>query len=287
MIKITNTTIHTNKVIKDTKILVISDIHYMGIKDNNKLDKLYDTLNNYKVDYICIVGDLVDNKKIEAKEYFINWLKRLSKISTIIISLGNHDIRLYGKKKKYSKYYDYEFYNKINKLNNVYLLNNNSKIINDIYFYGYTQSFEYYYDNKLEDVNLMKLEIDKYDVSNTPKNKFNILLMHSPIHVDNKDIKSKLDNYDLILSGHMHNGVVLPIIDEIFKNNRGIIAPNKRLFPKNARGIIKDNNIIVISSGITKIAKYRFLDLFFPIGINYIVLTNKDNDFKTTYKYHF
>ena len=115
--------------------------------------------------------------------------------------------------------------------------------------------------------------------------------MHSPILIGERSIKKELSKYDIVLSGHMHNGVVPPIIDELFDNNRGIIAPNKRIFPKNARGVIKDNNIIVISSGVTKISSsagkaLKWLDIFFPIGINYIEISKAKIDFKKIVKYY-
>lgn len=289
MFKETRTTIYNKNIDKDIKLLVISDIHYSGIKDVKKLDKLYKKIQKYDLDYICIPGDTLDNKDVKNKEYLINWFNKISKLSTVIISLGNHDIR--EGKKEYKSYYDEELFNKINDIDNVYLLNNTCKSFKDIYFYGYTQSFNYYYALKKEDDNRMIKEIEEYGVTTSLPNKFKVLLMHSPIHIKNEKIKEKLDNYDLILCGHMHNGVVPPIIDDIFKNNRGIIAPNKRIFPDNARGIIKDKNIVVISSGVTKLSKsanklIRWANIFFPIGINYIILTSKNKEFKNTCKYY-
>ena len=89
----------------------------------------------------------------------------------------------------------------------------------------------------------------------------------------------------------MHNGVVPPILDELFDNNRGLIAPNKRIFPKNARGIIKNDNITVISSGVTKISNsagkaLKWLNIFFPIGINYIEISKEKKDYKKSVKYY-
>ena len=95
--------------------------------------------------------------------------------------------------------------------------------------------------------------------------------MHSPICISDKIIKKELNKYDIVLSGHMHNGVVPPVLDELFDNNRGIIDPHKKVFPKNARGIIKNDNVTIISSGVTKISNsagkmLKWLDIFFPKG---------------------
>ena len=47
--------------------------------------------------------------------------------------------------------------------------------------------------------------------------------------------------YDLLLSGHTHNGMVPKILNKLLKKNQGIIAPNKKLFPEIARGKIEVN----------------------------------------------
>ena len=268
-----------NKNLNGKRILLISDIHYYNNKDNKKLDKLLKVINNYNADYICIPGDIIDNNDIKDKTYIINWLKELSKNSIVLLSLGNHDIRL-KTKNGYRGYIDTEYINKLNNIDNLYLLNNNCKEFKDIYFYGYSQSFEYYHKNKYESSNIMNNELDKYNVYKDLPNKFNVLLMHSPICLNDKNIKNKLNCYDLILCGHMHNGVVPIIIDDIFKGNRGIIAPNKKLFPKLARGVYRNKNILIISSGITKIARsagvfLRLFNIFFPIGINVIDFKDK------------
>lgn len=271
-----------NKKLSGKKILVISDIHYVNEKDNKKLEKLLNVIKRYNADYICIPGDIIDNNDIEDKRYIINWLKRLSKNITVLLSLGNHDIRSKDEFNEYKSYIDTDFIYALNSINNLYLLNNCSKSYKDIYFYGYTQSFDYYYKDKNEDSIIMNKELDEYMVCNNLPNKFKVLLMHSPICLNEINIKKKLNCYDLILCGHMHNGIVPIILDDIFKGNRGIIAPSKRLFPELARGIVRNSNILVISSGVTKLSRgvnkfLRLFNIFFPIGIN--VIEFSDNDY--------
>lgn len=289
MIKEVRTNIYSNKVEKDINLIVFSDIHYCGKKDDKKLYKLLNHVKKYDVDYICIPGDLIDSTDKIDRDKFRNWINDLKDICPVIISLGNHDIRI--KESSYISFYDKKYYESLSKLHNVYLLNNNSRSFNDIYFYGFTQSFDYYYLYKNESVELMKKELDEHKVTNMLPNKYRILLMHSPICTTDNDIKKKLNNYDLILCGHMHNGVIIPGIDELFNNNRGLIAPNKRILPKVSRGIVKDKNTLVISSGITKISRannilIRWLNIFFPMGINYITITNDKNKINETFKYY-
>lgn len=279
MFKETKITIN-NKKLYDKRILLISDIHYNNEKDIKKLNKVLKVIKKYNADYICIPGDIIDKNDISDKTYIINWLKELSKNSIVLISLGNHDIRIKDEFGGYKEFIDKDFTSELSSIDNLYLLNNCSKSFKDIYFYGYTQSFDYYYKNEYEDKNIMNKELDKYGVCKEMPNKYKILLMHSPICFN--DLKNKLNSYDLILCGHMHNGVVPILLDDIFKGNRGLVAPNRKLFPKLARGVVKDENVLVISSGITKIPRgaaliFRLFSIFFPIGINVI-------DFKDKYE---
>lgn len=283
MFKETKTIIHTNKINEDIKLLIFSDVHYISIKDKKRLEKLYDKIKKYDIDYICIIGDLIDKNEIKDKKYFIGWITKLSEIKPLIISLGNHDLKI--KKSKSNN-----LWNIIKNIKNVYLLDNRGLKLNELYFYGFTQSSKYYSKNKKEDYKIMLEEINKYKILNIPKNCFNILLMHSPICLKENKVENKLKKYDLILCGHMHNGIVPPIFDELIKNNIGLVAPNKSLFPKNARGIIKKDNIIIISSGINKLSRsvnffIRIFNFIFPLGINYVILSN-NKEYKTSIKYY-
>ena len=274
MFKESKIVINNNKL-NGKKILVISDIHYSGKQDNNKLDKLYNTLKKYNPNYICIPGDIIDDVEINDKEYLYEFLKKLGKICTVILSLGNHDLRSGKKIDNYRSYIDKDYINKLNNINNVYLLNNSDKSFKDIYFYGYTQSFNYYYERGFEDKNIMKKELLKYNVCNDNLANFKVLLMHSPVCLVDSELSKMLESYDLILCGHTHNGMIPPILDELIHNNTGLIGPHKKFFPKYARGIIKNKNIVIISSGVTKLStnSARFLNLFnflYPIGINVI-----------------
>jgi len=286
MFKETKNVLYNKKNSEDIKILFFSDIHYSGNKDNKKMDKLYNTLIKYDVNYICISGDIIDSNKVldeyENFNYLLDFFKKLSKFKSVFICLGNHD--LYSKDKNKVNYsYNNLFWKELNKIDNVYVLDNKHYSDKNVFIMGLTQPFEYYYnDAKKENANTMFKCIEKYGASDIKKiDKCKILLIHSPICLSNEKVMSKLKEYDLILCGHMHNGLVLPLLDEIFDNNIGLISPGRKLFPKLSRGIVKkgDTNII-ISSGITKLSRIsahtiRWLNFLFPIGINHIVVTKE------------
>lgn len=241
-----------NKLNKN--IVLISDLHYKDKKDIKVLNSLLEIIKKLKPDYICMPGDITHKTFIKDEKEYINWFKKLSKISKVIISLGNHEFYI----KKYRKIYglNKQLLEKISNIENIYLLDNENIIIDNINFIGLTISMEYY--KKIKHKEFYKCLNDL----KTNKKYFNILLCHSPINICNKEILKNI-NIDLILCGHMHGGLVPKFIRKIFKH-RGLIGPNKSLFPKNVYGNIKINNTnIIISSGI-KVIPFRIINVFLP-----------------------
>ncbi len=245
-----------NKLNKN--IVLISDLHYQDKKDIKVLNNLLDNIKKLKPDYICIPGDITDKSIIKDEKEFINWFKKLTKISRVIISLGNHEFYI----KKYRKIYglNKELLKKISNIENVYLLDNENITIDNINFIGLTIPMQYYkeikHNNFYKCLNNLKIN-EKY---------YNILLCHSPINICNKEILKNI-SIDLILCGHMHGGIVPKSMRKIFKHN-GLISPNKKLFPKYAYGNLKIcNTEIIISSGI-KIIPFRIINVFLPEVVN-------------------
>lgn len=261
------TSININKT-----IVLLTDIHYYKGKDKKKLDSIISSLKDEKFDYICISGDMIDVGQIKDMDILINFLRELSKEHKVIISLGGHDL-ISSKGKTY--YYNEELYNKIKKLNNVYLLDNDTYEDKDIRFIGLTMPVDFYYKYKENNNYFKRFVNNKF---NEYKDKYNILLSHTPIPLtritDYKDIKL-LNNIKLVLSGHMHAGIMPKFLREKAKG-RGIFSPgsNQGMFPKDAYGCIKrDNMDIIISTGITKASNSNplpFTDIFFDREITII-----------------
>lgn len=277
----------SKKLIKNKKIFLISDLH-IGIGFNiKKLDKIKKEIEKEIPNYICIPGDIIDNTNIikDKEDIVINFLKDISTNTKVIISLGNHDIcRLIrdkkGKRWEYDKRDD--FFNKIRNIKNVYLLENEIYTDKDICFIGLSLSYEYYKTTG-ESINILEKELNALNVK-IDKNKYNVLLCHSPHRLTNERIiKTKImKDIDLILSGHMHNGMVHPIMELIWKGNKGIITPTKELFPKakvtRGRINLNDKNLI-ISGGITKLSNSSAyiispLNCLYPMNIEIININN-------------
>lgn len=258
------------------KIIHISDIHYSQNYNNKILDKLIIEIKNKQPNYICITGDLIDTYNITKTQKFTsftNWLIKLSKICKVIISPGNHEYVEY-KNKNYIYQKDISWLENIN--DNIILLNNETKEINDITFIGFNPTYKYYYEDK--EKNKLKKTDKLNELINKSKSKYNILLIHTPSFITNKENYDKIENrnkLDLILCGHTHGG----LIPSFVPGNFGIISPNKKLFPKNVRGKIKiGNTILIISSGVVKLSeksKLMKLNNIFGINVNEVYISNK------------
>ena len=239
-----------NKVPKE--IILISDIHYASKKDIKYLNKLYLKLKELDPEYICIPGDLIDEAYIKDEDILIEWLEKLSQISKVIYSLGNHENCVNKKKKQFG--YNKNLLNKISNIKNLYLLDNNNVEIDNINFIGITIPMKYYLEKEVDDKELK----DIFHKLKTKKRKYNILLCHSPIDICTSNYL-KDSNIDLVLCGHMHGGILPRFLRKIFKNS-GIISPERKLFPRNSYGYIKIcDTEVIISSGIMVIRQLRNL----------------------------
>lgn len=229
------------KEFNNFNIVQISDLHNKSFgKDNKKLLKAIDELNP---DIIVITGDLVDgeNKKFNVALNLIEDLTRKYKVYHII---GNHEQKSLIKRYKdlYSSYFK-ELYSKniINLENEVVKIEKNNSHMN---IYGLIVPLDYYiyFFNNYKNKNL---KLDKSFIENTlgkiNKNEYNILLAHTPFFFE--DYSSW--GADLILSGHVHGGIIrVPYVG-------GLLSPNRKFFPKYDFGTYnKEESTMLLSKGL-------------------------------------
>lgn len=252
---------YSSKLKKDKKIILLSDIHYYSEMEEKKLLKIAKAIAQEEPDYICISGDLIDSVDeicpLKKADKLINFLEILGDISPVMIGIGNHDITLFDSKKNQFKYYFNEnFWGELNNISNINILHNASYEDDDLLISGYTLPFTYYYSKQEESPNIMKKDLSQLrDLVDIDSSRLNVSLVHSPIYVTTKEIRHLFLNYDLVLSGHTHEGMLPSILCDIIPGNRGLIAPDGHLFPKTARGTKQFyDGELIISGGITKLS---------------------------------
>ena len=155
-------------------------------------------------------------------------------------------------------------------------MDNESITLKKITFYGYTLPYLYYSKKNIEQ-SKVALTFFKLNKTGFKNNNYNIILSHTPIIFENADLVKEVKNVDLVLSGHMHNGVIPIVLDKIFKGSKGIISPTKNWFPNYARGriVLNKNTNLIISKGITTFQKTapficRIFNFLYPSNIEYI-----------------
>ncbi len=269
----------TKKDVKDINIALLSDIHY-HVKFNNKIfDKILKQVKNSNVDYITIVGDLLDSSEIKEFASLKEFLEKLSAIAPTMVVLGNHEEKS-GYIHNWEYYHNEDFINMLKSIKNLYLLDDSTYNDNNITFYGFNLSFKHYcedresYESFCDEVEKLKTSLDE--------NKYNIMLIHSPLNIYTfieNNPQSELNKCDLILSGHMHNGCV-PLwltkpFNKVFKSTRSLISPAKSLFPKFAQGRY-DKKDGYIYQGLSKLSystrAFHFFDRFFSKNITIITI---------------
>lgn len=276
---------------KEKRVAFFSDIHYVKEFDQSIFSQIIYHLKQYKPDFICIGGDIVDSAKefddLNNQKILLQLFQQLGDIATTLIIFGNHDLINYEKKKKIF-HWNKEWIQKINQLQNVHLLHNSNYETKHINFIGYTQSLDYYHSiikrGKYDDnEQLLIQELNQFLHKWICSEKCNILLCHSPIKILQDNTISNVDllkEIRLILTGHMHNGLVPTWLEKIFPNNYGLISPNKQLLPKVARGMIEkdfDESTIslIVSGGIVKIQDcapkiIQPMNQLYPASMEYI-----------------
>lgn len=279
--------LYSSELNREILIADTGDFHISHISSKKKLDAVRENICLKKPNYICINGDYIDKPEILEEpilyEYSIEYLKQLSFISPVMMVIGSHE---YAGDKGYYNLNE-NWISDIKSLKNVNLLDNSKCEFDDIRFLGYTTSYDYYSLNSknkrsFEDENIL---ISEYN-SLMPKagdEMYNVLMCHSPICILNEKVLNSVNDMkliNLILTGHMHNGMLPNFISKMLPNNIGLIAPNKSLFPDNARGIvtkqIDDHEIVmIINGGVTKIQEtapkiLHFADNLYNPQIDYI-----------------
>lgn len=274
-----NEIFYTKKDIKEFKIALLSDIHYYPNYNLNIFKSVIKQLKKNKPDYITIIGDILDNSKTTDLTNLKEFLITISKIAPIIAITGNHDEKV-GAMHNWSYYKNLELIKLLNSIPNIHFLQDKTYTINNISFYGFNPSFEYY-EREYESYQSFCEEIKKTNSKLTDSN-YNILLFHSPINIYTylkNNPNHNLNKSDLILSGHMHNGclpfIIAHPLNKIFHTSRGLISPNRSLFPKYAQGRIYERDGYVYE-GITKLSHstklFHYFDFLFRKRVEFITI---------------
>ena len=247
-IDITRYEIKDKKIDKNLKIMHLSDLH-----DRNITKRLEKIIQNENPDLIILSGDMINEYKGQQNNFYklINILEKYETYYTY----GNHEENM---KKNIRTKYD----EKINK-SKINIINNTStQISKNIDLYGLDLDITYF-----EGWRKKKLtkEYIQEKIGEMDENKYNILIAHNPLMA----YAYKETNADLVLTGHVHGGIIIvPFIG-------GLLSPEYKFFPKYYDKIHKIKNMtMVVSRGLGFSARVP-LRMFNPAEVVIINLTKK------------
>lgn len=237
---ITRYKVKTKKFSKQTqgiKIVFLSDLHNQMYGEHSW--KLLNAIQKESPDLILIGGDmLVGNPKI-SYEPALDFIKQLPTIAPVYYGNGNHEQRMHEQKEMYGrKFWNYK--EALEKVGVTFLINETrifEKNGEMIHLTGIEIPKRCY--QKFKQVYLAKAEMEER--IGCGKEGFQILLAHHPGFA-----KTYWEwGADLILSGHLHGGVVrLPFLG-------AAISPQFRLFPRYSGSYYQEGERgIIVSKGL-------------------------------------
>lgn len=179
--KIISYDITTNKIEKDTKILLVSDFHTDNIYKEFHVKKLEKFIELEKPDIVLIAWDMMNKANPEYPKYF----SILENINTPIFAvMWNHDML-----------WNHKVIKEIPKNSWITLLNNETAELNWIQIIWLT-------DKSIRWETILAENLEECNIKSN--NEFTILITHQPISL------KKLKDYpiDLEVAGHTHHGQI-------------------------------------------------------------------------------
>ncbi len=229
----------TDKDIPTVRIVMLSDLHDTDVTGDGN-SRLLRSIDAIDPDLVIFAGDMITSymEPYSDPVRAYDLIKRICASYKVYYGLGNHEQRYREDADKFPG--KFEELENIAKAAGAQFLSDRYVDVEDknIRIYGFDVPMENYKRfgaPKLSDTAV-------YDVFGpADKDRYNILIAHDP------DFFEQYVNWgpDLILSGHLHGGIVaLPGIG-------GVISPQLTLFPKYDFGIYtKDQSTMIVSRGI-------------------------------------
>ena len=238
-----------NKLTHEKKIVFLTDLHNNSYGTNN--EKLLASVREQNPDLILVGGDMLVGKPEASTKIAEEFVKKLTEISPVYYANGNHEQRMKIYLEKFGTKYQ-EYKTSVEQAGVQFLENEHIDLMFDacsIQIHGLEIPREGYKKFRKTNVSLEQIE---ERIGKAGSSKYQILLAHNPIYAD-----TYLEwGADLVLSGHLHGGIVrLPGLG-------GMITPQFRLFPKYSGELtVKDGKNVVVSKGLgTHTIKIRFLN---------------------------
>ena len=222
----------------DKKVVFLSDLHNHVYGKENTV--LIDAIRRERPDYILIGGDMLVGKKKVSYQKALDFVKELPSVSPVYYANGNHEQRMKELPENYKA--SYQEYKKELKNVGVTFLENSAAILEwsgkKVKISGLEIPLACYLHFHHGELKTQEI-VDR--IGGREEDCYEVILAHNPSYM-----KQYLERgADLILSGHLHGGIVrIPGV-------AGAISPSFELFPKYSGDHYREGKTdIVVSKGL-------------------------------------
>ncbi|MCR5674040.1 MAG: metallophosphoesterase [Lachnospiraceae bacterium] len=228
----------SDKDIKPFKFVMLSDLHDTDVT-HDKNRRLMESIKSIDPDFVILAGDMITSylNRGRSSDNTSEFLRQLAASFKVYYGLGNHEQRYMEEPDRFPHRFE-DLSEFVQGLGIELLSDGYTDRDGNIRIYGLNIPLENYRrgvtpplkDGKIEEV-----------FGSCDKNKYNILIAHSPDHFDEYAAWGP----DLVLSGHLHGGIIaIPGIG-------GLISPQLKPFPKYDFGkYTKSDTVMIVSRGI-------------------------------------
>ncbi len=246
--------IYDPKIKKRLKVCFVSDLHNYSCTP-----KFFEDIREYAPDVILCGGDTLTAVKKRKQDRAYDFLKKLSEIAPVYTALGNHEYRAMIYPEIYGTLFD-EFKSKCKEYG-VSILSDDAKFFEEcnikVTGINIDRSFYKRFKTYPMEENYIESLAGKKE-----EDKYNILLAHNPDYFKYYNAYGS----DLILSGHLHGGLIrVPLL-------RGVAHPGFRFFPKYSGGIYDENGKYVRYADSYVSSKNAIIRLIVSCGIGFHTL---------------
>lgn len=230
------TVLHSEKVKQDTTFVVLADLHNKSFGKGNT--RLLEKIREAHPDMILLAGDMLNAKPGADFDETAEFIKKLADEYPVLYGIGNHEHRLELYPDVYGTMYE-EYWSALKHENIVPLVNAHVEFSKrGICVFGAQIDKRFYKRFKIQQMEQGYLT----GLLGEPKKElFTVLLAHNPDYFESYAAWGA----DLVLSGHVHGGIVrLPFLG-------GVLSPACRLFPKYDGGLYeREKSTMLLSRGL-------------------------------------
>lgn len=230
-------TVSDERIKRKARAVVLADLHNKRFGKNNA--RLLAAIRAEKPDFVLVAGDMLTASPGKPLEPALEFLGELVREYPVYYGNGNHEHRL----KLYPKTYGDmgERYGQALKKLGIEPMVNSHSILREYGIAVYGAEIDRRFYRRFQE-QTMPPEYLKETLGEPDRQYYTVLLAHNPDYIS----AYAQWGADLVLSGHIHGGVVrVPFL------GRGVIAPSLRPFPKYDGGIFEENaSTMILSRGL-------------------------------------